>query len=82
MSHFKKIIAGKRNTINIVQGSKSSETTRTLNNINFYLSTFPAKINDKVFQNEEKSLFWVHCYTKGIFPKNSGYVQQQGSLSI
>ena len=30
--------------------------SRTLNNINFYLSTFPAKINDKIFQNKEINL--------------------------
>ena len=53
----------------------------TLNNINFYLSTFPAKINDTNFQNKEKTVFWGHFCPKGIFPKNYGYVQLQGSAS-
>ena len=28
------------------------------NNINFYLSMFPAKLNDNIFEN--KALFWGH----------------------
>ena len=35
------------------------------NNINFYLNTFPAKINDQNFQNKWKTLlgghFWARC---------------------
>ena len=31
-------------------------------NINFYLSTFPAKINDSIFQNKGKNLFRVHFW--------------------
>ena len=38
----------------------------------FYLSMFPAKINDNIFQNKEKTLFWGHFCPKGIFPKNTG----------
>ena len=48
----------------------------------FYLSTFPAKINGKIFQIKEKTLFWGHFCTKGNFPKSSGHVQLQGFLSI
>ena len=29
-------------------------TNQTLNNTNFYLKTFPAKLNDKIFQNNKK----------------------------
>ena len=43
---------------------------------------FPAKINDNIFQNKEKTLFWVHFCPKRIFPQNSGYVKLEGSPSI
>ena len=46
--------------------------SQTLNNNNFYLSTFSAKINDKFFQKKGKTQFWDHFHAKGIFPKNSG----------
>ena len=49
--------------------------SRTLNKIKFYLSTYPAKINDN--QNREKTLFWGHFCPKGNFPKNFCYVQRQ-----
>ena len=39
---------------------------------NFYLSMFPVKINDKIFQNKEQTLFWGDFCPKGIFPKNTG----------
>ena len=32
------------------------------NNINFYLSMFPTKINDKIFQNKGKILFCGHFW--------------------
>ena len=35
-----------------------SPLSLTLNNNNLYLSMFPAKINDKIFQNKEKTLCW------------------------
>ena len=38
--------------------------SQTLNNTNFYLSVFPAKINNKIVQNKEKTLFWGHFRTK------------------
>ena len=56
--------------------------SQTLNNNNFYLSTFPVKLNNKIFQNNEKTLFWGHFYPTGMLPKNSGYVQLQWSPSI
>ena len=52
--------------------------SQTLNNSNFHLSTFPAKINDKIFENEEKNKFWGHYCPKRIFPGNSSNVQLQG----
>ena len=38
----------------------------------FYLSMFPVKINDKIFQNKEQTLFWGDFCPEGIFPKNTG----------
>ena len=40
-----------------------------LNNINFYLSTFPAMV--KLFKIKKKTLFWDHFCPKGTFPKSS-----------
>ena len=39
---------------------------------NFYLSTFPAKLNDKIFQNKGKTLFGgkTPFCPKGIFPEH------------
>ena len=60
----------------------------TDNNINFCLSTFPAKINDNIFQNKGKTLFWIifdHIMPflpKGDFSLKSGWVQLQYSPSI
>ena len=46
------------------------------NNINFYLSTFTAKINDKIFQRKNPilgSFLSIFCrfWPKGVFPKKS-----------
>ena len=42
------------------------------NNINFYLSTFPAKINDKIFQNKGKTLLLFHFQPYFVvFPKEN-----------
>ena len=47
--------------------------SQTINNTSFYLSKFPAKINDKIFKiNKKKTLFCGNLSTKGIFLKNSG----------
>ena len=46
--------------------------SQTINNTSFYLSTFPAKINDKIFKINKKLLFCGYFSTKGIFAKNSG----------
>ena len=56
---------------NLVMNPAFWPVSQTLHT-NFYLSTLPAKINNKVFQNKEKNLFWDHFCPKGIFPKNSG----------
>ena len=103
VSHMERINARKRNTINIVQGSKSSKImicskiiivgigvstptpplpsflpSPSLNQQTVRAPLFrqsPAKIYDNIFQNKEKFLFWGHYCPKGIFLKNSGYVQ-------
>ena len=42
------------------------------NTINFYLRTFPAKINRKMFQNNGKTLFLGHFWSFLLFlPKGS-----------
>ena len=43
---------------------------------------FQQKQIAKFFKIKKKTLFWGHFCVKGIFPKNSGYVQLQGSPSI
>ena len=53
----------------ILQSDWKKDTT--LNNTNFYLSLFPAKVIGKIFQNKEKTLFWGHFCPKVIFPKIS-----------
>ena len=58
---------------NLVVNPKSRPTNPTLNN--FHLSAIPAKINAKIFQNKEKTLFAFFCFLfcpKGFLPKNSG----------
>ena len=54
----------------------------TLNNINFYLSTFPAKINDNLFQNKEKKPMLGSFLAKGNRSWKPGYVQLQRSPRI
>ena len=44
---------------NLVVNPKSEPVKSTLNNINFYSSTFPAKINDKIFKINKKPPFFV-----------------------
>ena len=43
---------------NLFVDPKSQHNSGTLNNTNIYLSTFPAKINHKIFQNK-KNYFGV-----------------------
>ena len=62
--------------------SNHDPLSRTLNNTNFYPRKFLAKLNDNIFQNNKKNLFWGHFCAKGIFPKNYGQVQLQLSPSI
>ena len=61
----------KSSSVEIQNRFESQITTtlsRTLKNINFYLSTFPAKIKDKFFYNKEKNLFWGSLLPKENFP--------------
>ena len=41
--------------------------SQTLNNIKFYLSTFPEKINDKIFQNKEKKTYFGVTFAQREF---------------
>ena len=83
----------------ILQSNWSTYNSRTriypwdlhskIDNINFHLSTFPAKINDKIFQNRGKSLicgnngaYFVVFSQKEFFLKKSSSVQLQWSPSI
>ena len=54
----------------LVVNPKSRPVKSNSDQYNFLLSKFPAKINGKLFQNKEKTLFWGHSWPKGIFPKN------------
>ena len=45
---------------NLIMNPKSGPVKSNSEQYQFYLSTFPAKINDKRFQNKEKNLFWGH----------------------
>ena len=83
----------------ILQSNWSTYNSRTriypwdlhskIDNINFHLSTFPAKINDKIFQNRGKSLicgnngaYFVVFSQKEFFLKKSSSVQLKWSPSI
>ena len=58
---------------NLAVNPKSLSVKPILNNPNFYLSTFPPDLNDKIFQNNKKTLFWVYFCPKGISTKKSKY---------
>ena len=41
-------------------------------NISFYMTTFPAKINHKTFQNKRRTLFWVNfVHILSFLPKGN-----------
>ena len=44
---------------NLVMNPKSQSVRSNSEQYQFLLSTFPAKINDKIFQNKEKTHFGV-----------------------
>ena len=60
----------------LLEITNHDQLSRTLNNINFYLSIFSAKRTDKIFENKEKTTYncrgpthvidtvWIGCQTK------------------
>ena len=55
--------------------SRPAKLNSKLNITNFYLSTFPAKINDKIFQINEKTLFCRH-FCKNLWLSTTAMVNQ------
>ena len=55
---------------NLILNPKSGPV-KSNSDTNFVLTSFPAKVNDKIFQNKEKNIFWGHFSPKGISPKKT-----------
>ena len=66
---------------NLVVNPKSWPIKSNCEQYPFSFQYIPSKNQWQNF-SKEKTLFWSHFCAKGIFPKNSGYVQLQGSPSI
>ena len=57
---------------NLVVNPKSGPVKPNSEQYQVLFKYVSSKINDKIFQNKEKTLFWGYFCPKGIFPKNSG----------